>query len=45
VLIKKLHDENDEFKDNTSWMISHDEKLQELRQKYGKSQRKSGQRH
>ncbi len=31
--LKKLQDENEEFKDSTTWLKSHDEELQDLRQK------------
>jgi hypothetical protein len=33
VLIKKLQDENEELRGNTTWLKSHDEELQDLRQK------------
>ncbi len=33
ILIKKLYDENEKFKGSTTWLKSHDEKLQNLRQK------------
>jgi hypothetical protein len=42
VLIKKLHDGNEELKGSISWMKSQDEELQKLRQKYGKPQKESG---
>jgi len=32
VLIKKLQDENEEFKDSTTWLKSQDEKLQDSKQ-------------
>jgi hypothetical protein len=32
VLIKKLQDENEEFKDSTTWLKSQDEKLQDSKE-------------
>jgi hypothetical protein len=33
VVIKKLHDENDELKGSIAWLKSQDEELQDLKQK------------
>jgi uncharacterized protein (DUF3084 family) len=33
MLIKKLHDENEELQGSTTWLKSQDEKLQNLKQK------------
>ncbi len=36
MFIKKLHDENEELKGNTTQLKSHDEELQNLRLTFGK---------